>query len=58
MASDPMRQYTPKTNEELDKLAEISLADIERAQQRFRELASPEFSDLLDATEDDGATEK
>jgi tRNA uridine 5-carbamoylmethylation protein Kti12 len=51
--TDKRRERTPHTSAELDQLAEISLDDIERAQQRFREVASPEFKDLLDAQPDE-----
>lgn len=40
----------PKTSDaDLDALATITPEDIERAQRRWREIASPKFKALLDA---------
>jgi hypothetical protein len=50
------REVDRASSAELDKLAEVSPEDIERAKQSWRQHASPEFADLLDAEpDDDGA---
>ena len=50
MATDPQRQLAAFTDEELDALAAITPADIERAQRTFRrDAAGTGLGGLLDA---------
>jgi len=45
----PLGKPLRLSDKQLDKLSEITDADIEKAKQLWRKYASPEFADLLDA---------
>lgn len=47
--TDKRRQVDAASEAELDKLAEITPEDIERAKAAWEKNASPEFRDLLNA---------
>lgn len=51
--ADAFPDLTPA---ELDALASVTPEDIARAQERWREQASPRYRDLLDATPTDDPT--
>lgn len=50
---EPNRQYTPKTDAELEALAEITPSDIEDAKAAWEEDAPAPFKKLLDAQPDE-----
>ena len=47
------RDFKPSTDAELDELANISSADIERAKSAWKKDADPQYRDLLDAEPDE-----
>lgn len=49
-------EFDAATQRELDRAAEVTPEDIERAQEQWRETAPQRFRDLLDAEEDDDNT--
>lgn len=47
----PLGKPLPLSDEELDKAAEVTDADIEAARKLWKQSVDPELSDLLDAIE-------
>lgn len=54
---DPFAGLTDAERAELEAAAAITPEDILKAQEAWREQASPAFRDLLDAAPDDGTTD-